>query len=1026
MPMIPEDEIERIKRSIDLGAVIRARGVELKAQGGDLVGRCPFHDDHDPSLRVTPGKGLWRCMSSACGATGNVIQFVQRFDGVSFRHAYELLKNGAAFTGAPTCQPVKKATIPKLPPPVRPDADDQGALRQVLGYYHERLKENPAALAYLKKRGISAEAVEAFKLGFVDRTLGLRLPHTNRKEGALIRERLQRLGILRETGHEHLRGRVVFPVIAEDGTIGTVYGRAIDDGGKHDRHLFLPGPQRGIWNPAALRSPEVILCEGIIDALTFWCAGFKYPITGYSAKALPDELLSAIVAAKVRRVLIAFDRDLAGDKGAAEVAAQLGAYGIECCRVLFPHGQDANSYALAVAPAEKSLGLLLRSAVPMGEMGKGKVSAEVSSPPAPAPFFLAAKAALEAAAVARESVAPAVPQQAAREENLPAVPVTPVPSMAMATSGVEVKKNEPDEVILAVGDREYRVRGLGKNTGFESLRVSLRAACGERWHLDTLDLCSARQRDGFIAAAAVETLLKPELLKRDLGKVLGKLEELQEARLKADAAPKKEDPGMSTEEREAALALLCDPKLLERILEDFAACGVVGEETNKLVGYLAAVSRKLDQPLAVIIQSTSAAGKTALMEAVLAFVPPEERVKYSALTGQALYYLSDADLKHKILAIVEEEGAERASYALKLLQSEGELSIASTGKDPHTGRMVTQEYRVEGPVMIFLTTTAVDIDEELLNRCLVLTVDEGREQTAAIHRLQRERETLAGLLRKETRSHVLNTHRAAQRLLRPLAVVNPFAEKLTFLDDRTRTRRDHGKYLALIRCVTLLHQYQRPVKTIMHEGKSLAYVEATLADIEAANRLAHHVLGRCLDEMPPQTRRLLELIERMVAERCRTAKMERPDVLFRARELREFTGWGNSQLHLHLGRLVELEYVLTHRADHGQGFVYELVYDGQGKDGGRFLPGLLDIEKLRRGGSDATQPDAPASAGAGASPCRPGVNGGHPAPVRPTSGPVPGGVRAVETGESSSETAPAMSAGGQNAHLDGAGKTAAA
>jgi DNA primase len=140
MPMIPEEEIERVKREIDLAAVIRARGVELKAQGGDLVGRCPFHDDHDPSLRVTPGKGLWRCMSAACGATGNVIQFVQKFDGVSFRHAYELLKNGAAFNGAPTCAPVKKATVPKLPPPVKPDADDQAALRQVLDYYHERLR----------------------------------------------------------------------------------------------------------------------------------------------------------------------------------------------------------------------------------------------------------------------------------------------------------------------------------------------------------------------------------------------------------------------------------------------------------------------------------------------------------------------------------------------------------------------------------------------------------------------------------------------------------------------------------------------------------------------------------------------------------------------------------------------------------------------------------------------------------------------------------------------------------------------
>jgi len=210
--MIPEDEIERIKRGTDLAAVIRARGVELKPQGGDLVGRCPFHDDHDPSLRVTPAKGLWRCMSSACGATGNVIQFVQRFDGVSFRHAYELLKNGAAFTGAPTCQPVKKGTVPRLASPLASSADDLALMRQVVDYHHERLKENPAALDYLQKRGISAEAISTFRIGFVDRTLGLRLPQKNRAEGAAMRARLTAMGFIRSTGHEHLRGRVVFPV----------------------------------------------------------------------------------------------------------------------------------------------------------------------------------------------------------------------------------------------------------------------------------------------------------------------------------------------------------------------------------------------------------------------------------------------------------------------------------------------------------------------------------------------------------------------------------------------------------------------------------------------------------------------------------------------------------------------------------------------------------------------------------------------------------------------------------------------
>jgi hypothetical protein len=566
-------------------------------------------------------------------------------------------------------------------------------------------------------------------------------------------------------------------------------------------------------------------------------------------------------------------------------------------------------------------------------------------------------------------------------------------------------KSDADEIVLACGDRSYRVRGLAKNTGYESLKVSLRVACGDAWHLDALDLAQAKQRAAFVAAAAEETGVKPDILKRDVGRVLLKLEELQEARLRAQVAPEPVAVKMTDAEREAALALLRDPKLLDRILADFAACGVVGEETNKLVGYLAAVSRKLAQPLAIVVQSTSAAGKTALMEAVLAFVPPEERIKYSALTGQALFYLSETDLRHKILAIVEEEGAERASYALKLLQSEGELTIAATGKDPHTGRMTTQEYRVEGPVMIFLTTTAVDIDEELLNRCLVLTVDEGREQTAAIHRLQRERETLAGLLRSESRATVLAVHRNAQRLLRPLRVVNPFAEKLTFLDDRTRTRRDHTKYLALIRTIALLHQHQRPIRTAEHAGHAVEFIEATLDDIAAANRLAHEVLGRCLDELPPQTRRLLAVIERLVAERCEARKIERGDVLFSRRELREFCGWGDTQLRVHLERLVQLEYLIPHRGSVGQTFVYELVYDGGGKDGTRFLPGLLDVERLRSANLA-------------------GVNGHLAGGSRGESGPFAAGSRGASAPGSSSEKCTSGANPPGNAHQDGAASAA--
>ena len=280
--------------------------------------------------------------------------------------------------------------------------------------------------------------------------------------------------------------------------------------------------------------------------------------------------------------------------------------------------------------------------------------------------------------------------------------------------------------------------------------------------MDTLDLYAARQRSIFTKQAAEELGVKEEVIRRDLGQVLLKLEELQDEQINEALEPKKpEDQARPTEERAAALELLRDPRLLERIVEDFARCGVVGEETNKLVGYLGVVSRHLDAPLAVIVQSSSAAGKSSLMEAVLAFMPEEQRVQYSAMTGQSLFYMGESDLKHKVLAIVEEEGAQRGAYALKLLQSEGVLTIASTGKDPATGRLLTHQYRVEGPVMIFLTTTAIDLDEEMLNRCLVLTVNEDREQTQAIHRLQREAQTLEGLLARRERDAILA--RASQR-----------------------------------------------------------------------------------------------------------------------------------------------------------------------------------------------------------------------------------------------------------------------
>jgi DNA primase catalytic core len=989
MARIPEDEVERLKREVSVERLAVAAGVELKRHGADLIGRCPFHEDETPSLVITPSKNLWHCMG-ACQEGGSAIDWVMKAEGVSFRHAVELLRADLPVGPA---KAVKTSTVRKLEAPIAPDADDRAALAQVVAYYHEQLAQSPEALQYVEKRGLrSSEMVERFKLGFANRTLGYRLPAKNRKAGEELRGRLTRLGILRESGHEHFAGSLVIPIFGESGEVLGVYGRKVTPNLRPGTplHLYLPGPHRGVWNWEALQaSKTVIVCEALIDALTFWCAGYRYVTASYGVEGFTAEHLDAMKRHGTRTALIAYDRDEAGDRAAEGLAKELEDEGIDCYRVLFPRGMDANEYGLRVSPAAKSLGLVLRQAT---WMGKGKKALDVELPvaeiAAPSPTKRAPAVSDEPYEIAEPIPSPSMPEPAATSadaatsaepplgaERQPILSATsPAPEPTEAAEAIEVTASPEapapraaevealvtdEEVTIRLGDRRYRVRGLAKNMSYDALRVNLlvsrddlaAAAAGGGFHVDTVDLYSARQRAAYQKQAAHELGVTEEVVRKDLAKVLMKLEALQEEQIREALEPKEKAVVIGDDERAAALELLRDPRLVERILEDFEKCGVIGEEVNKLTGYLAATSRKLEEPLAVIVQSSSAAGKSSLMEAVLALMPDEERVKYSAMTGQSLFYMGETDLKGKILAIVEEEGASRASYALKLLQSEGELSIASTGKDPATGRLVTHEYLVEGPVMIFLTTTAIELDEELLNRCLVLTVDEDREQTKAIHRLQRERQTLEGLLARRDRDAVLALHRNAQRLLRPLLVANPYARELTFQDDRTRSRRDHVKYLSLIRTVALLHQHQRPVKTVSHRGQPVEYVEVTLEDIALANRLAHEVLGRSLDELPPQTRRVLMMLDELVTEACAREGIARSDYRFTRRQVRERTGLGNTQVKLHLARLEELEYVAVHQA--GRGVTYELVYDGGGKDGTPFLAGLIDLERLGGHGYDA-------------------------------------------------------------------------
>ncbi len=1006
MARFDDNMISLIKSEVGLLPLIKEQGYSFKKQGCDYVMSCPFHNDRTPSCVITPSKNLWHCMG-ACSEGGSVIDWLMKTDKLAFREAVEQLAK--RLPGGIALETQSRAS--SKPAAITAMADEQQLLKTVFGHYGQSLKHSDAGLAYLEKRGLKDPAlIEYFKLGLADQSLMRRLPSRDTKDGIAVRDQLKGLGVIRSSGHEYFKGSLVVPVLDGEGNIQQAYGRKLLEKSRNNPnvHRYLPGPHETVWHSEAVKgTKEIILCESIIDAMTFWINGFKHVLTSYGINGFTEAHLHLLLPHKIERVLIAYDCDQAGNTAAIALAEQLQSHGIACFRLQFPKQMDANEYACTVKPPHKTLGLVISKAVYMGEgdapsitslhdqsvvldemdllvnrevmqaaekaPNRIKTAAKEKSEPEPDPVSVtptdseaATSSSLAAVAADTDIIANAENNPVA-ENPINIVSNASSQSKSVSDNNIEVTDKE---ITIHYETRRYRVRGLQKNQTYDCLKINLLASEGDNCFVDNLDLYAAKQRGFFIKQAALELAQDESTVKRDIGKLLLTLEELQLKQIDSTLSLTEQSVILSPEEEKEALAFLQSPQLLQQIIDDFNSCGVVGEEINTLTGYLAVTSRQLNKPLAVVIQSSSAAGKSSLMDAVLAFMPEESRVQFSAMSAQSLFYMGQTNLRHKVLAISEEEGAHSASYALKLLQSEGEITMASTGKNPNTGQLETQSYKVEGPVMLFFTTTAIDVDEELLNRCLVLTVNESREQTEAIHSIQREAQTLEGMLLNHSKQGLIRKHRNAQRLLKPIKVVNPFAHQLTFLSDKTRTRRDHMKYLQLINAVTFLHQYQREVKTIKHDGQGwssvagagcagatqgewLEYIEATVDDIAIANELAHAILGRSLDELPPQTRRLLELTYDMVHSACRAEKLDQSAYRFSRRDIRQFTGWSDGQLKIHCKRLEEMEYLLVHKGRRGQSIQYELLYSGQLTDDENQLYGLIDTRQL---GSKANIP----------------------------------------------------------------------
>jgi energy-coupling factor transporter ATP-binding protein EcfA2 len=851
---------------------------------------------------------------------------------------------------------------------VAPDAppllavEEQRWLKKAVEHYHRRLLYTPAAQQYLVDRGINiTEVISVFELGYVDGTLLEKLP----PEGI---EALKRIGVLTE-GQELMRGCIAFPLVDSSGRVVSLYGRHT----QRRLHLYLTGPHRGIFNPHGARShEEVILTESIIDATALWAVGLHNVLPAYGVNGLTEEILDHLAECRVRKVVLMLDSDEAGRAAGAAFAAQLAERHItsrvvelpakdpadffahrgtvEQVRALLAEGPEtavpAASFTMpaasppAAAPsAPLSLGaqpsgLLAPQALPLAFDSAQESAASIGSQEAPEPDGSGGKA-----STAPDGTAEAEPCEPGDSDLAPGAPVEQAATSEDPSPEREpVLESTPDGVLtFTTTNREYRIRGLTA-TGLDRLRVNLRLRVNGSFHLDTLDLYQARARSAFAQAASKQCGLSEAQIGTDL---LELIERLEAARLRmspAGSSSKAPETPMTAQEREATLAYLKAPNLLERIVDDFRACGLIGERSSVLVSYLAAISRKLAKPLSLLIVARTGAGKSSLQDALCSLVPPEEVVRVTRLTGQALFYKDPDSLKHKLLAIAEEEGASQAAYSLRTLASDQWLSIAATRTDPQTGKLHTEHYEIHGPVTIVITTTSPEaFDEETRSRFVLLTLNESVEQTRAILARQRQSDTLEGVLAEANAEYIQRRHHHLQRLLRPLKVVNPYSKELDYPDEKLIARREQKKYLTLIKSLALLHQYQREIKRAAtppgarnaSEGMEVEYVEVTPDDIRLANELAREVLWQSWDELAPPVRGLKQELEKLYQRRAQELKIAAADVQLTRRQIREATGWSDWQVRVYCQRLVEMEYLIMVASGNGRPCLYQLVEPGR-------------------------------------------------------------------------------------------------
>ena len=911
------DELDQIKRNISLLQLAESYGMQFKKVGPtEYQCHCPdpYHEDKNPSFNISTEKNVYHCLG--CGIKGTVFHFIMLKEGVDMAGSINILKERYSHMLQPVTNKNNINKHQKKSPEKTPlnfrDPHIQKALHLVLRYYKSRLPHIQEALSYIQKRKVvCSDLISHFQLGASDGSLLNKLSHSDEKLITTLKE----IGILYPSGKERFAGYIIAPTFDTDlKTILGLYGRSFEES-KDTKHMFLPQPKESLFHPQVLQSSDLILTEGLFDCFSFFSHGLRNVTATMGTNGLRDSHIDQILNSSVERIYLALDPDKAGREATRRILEKLEEKQSphEVFSLNFPKDQDPNDFTCRSVTPEPELKALINQSTKL------------------------------------------------KDDNGPA--------SNFSTSGNDKPNSEPSQEYRALpyeekngnylfvsGDRRYTIRGFEKNKPLESLKLFIQVhRQGSYFQDNSCDFYSAKSLDYFCKKASQELICEESIFRFDIKRIICTFFEKHTEILKSkkqlgdDEIYIKPLPPLSKKEERLIDEYTQSENLLKFVLRDLSMIGLIGENINKALVYIATISRKLARPTNVIIRSSFSGGKSTIIDRVCEFVPDFDCHRYSSMSGQSLYYMPKGFMKNKCLVLSEDSTIQAAMEALKLIISQGYLSIASTRTNPKTGDLEAKEYFTEGPINVLITSNLLEMADDFLSRFFAVMPDTSVAQTIRIHNWMKERNGSKSSYYEQKEQELKRLHQHIHARLRPLKVKNPHTDKLKFFTNDQRARRDFDKYINFLKAVALMHQHRKEIKTELDEsGNLIEYIEVDTHDIAVGNKIMRKVLQISLDEISPVARELTCLLKEMVKSNCHEQGIRQDQYRFDRLITKDYTKWTSTKLRNNLRILEQADIIRAHKGSQGLGYSYEFLLDINSED--NLLIPLLNAEELLKEG----------------------------------------------------------------------------